>query len=82
MVPADLGDLVLFVLLEDRLDDGAQKSVEPPDEEVEVESGGGHDGVDAVAVTSFEIIAAHPVFGFEMTDNGLDGGSSFHLAFE
>jgi hypothetical protein len=29
-----------------------------------------------------EIVAAHPVLGFEMADDGLDGGTPSQLAFD
>jgi hypothetical protein len=48
-------------LSHDRLENGAQKDGELPDKELEVEADGGEDGVDTVAVTSLEVIAAHPV---------------------
>ena len=49
---------------------------------MEIESDGRHDGVDPVAVASFEIIAVHSVLGFHVTDDGLDRGSAFHLPFK
>lgn len=42
----------------------------------EVVAGGGEDGVGGVAVAEPEIVAAHAVLGFEMADDGLDGGSA------
>ena len=49
---------------------------------MEVESGGGEDGIDPIAVLSLEIIAAHAVLGLEMADNGLDRRPSLHLALD
>ena len=61
-------------------DEGTQNRRQPAQEEMEVVAGGGEDGIDAVAVWSFEVIAAHAVLGLEMADDGLDGGASLHLA--
>jgi hypothetical protein len=52
-------------------DQGAQKPRQPAHEEAEVVSGGGEDGVDAVAVASLEIVAAEAVLGLEMADDRL-----------
>jgi hypothetical protein len=48
---------------------------------VEVESGS-EDGVDAIAVLALEVVAVHPVHGFDVVDDRLDRGPSFHLAFD
>jgi hypothetical protein len=37
-------------------------------------------GVDAVAISAFEIIATHPMIVLEMADHGFDGGAMAHLA--
>lgn len=37
-----------------------QKLREPAQQQAEVEAGGGEHGVDAVAISAFEIIAMHP----------------------
>jgi hypothetical protein len=52
----------------------AQQKSEPEDQASEVVTGGGEDGVVGIALTEPEIVAAHAVFGFEMDDDGLDGG--------
>jgi hypothetical protein len=39
------------------------------------ESSGGERGVDAVAISAFEMVATHPMIVLEMTDHGLDGTS-------
>src|SRR5258707_15208358 len=57
-----------------------RSSAEPAQEEAEVVAGGGEDGVDAVAVATLEMAAAHAVLGLEMTDDRLDRGSALHLA--
>ena len=49
---------------------------------MEIESDGRHHCIDAVAVASFEIIAVHSMLGLHVTDDGLDRGSAFHLAFD
>ena len=72
--------LRLLVCLGESGDQGAQEPLQPAQEETEVVSGGGEDGVDAVAVASLEIIAAEAVLGLEMADDRLDGGAAFHLA--
>jgi hypothetical protein len=41
--------------LEGGQENGADERRQPPEEEVEVETGGGEDGVDAVAVTALEV---------------------------
>lgn len=43
-------------------------------------AGGGEDGIDGVALVMPEVIAAHSMFGFEMADDRLDGGSPSQLA--
>jgi len=53
-----------------------QKLLEPAQQQAEVEAGGGEHGVDAVAISAFEIIATHPMIVLEMADHGLDGGAT------
>ena len=48
--------------------DAQPQKAEPPDEEAEVVSGGGQDGVDCVADRMGEIVAAHAMLGLEMAD--------------
>src|SRR3546814_17052945 len=62
-------------------DIGAKKR-EPAEEQAEVVADGGEDGIDGIAGGMGEVIAIHPVVGFEMTDDGLDGGSSVELALD
>jgi hypothetical protein len=50
----------------------AQKPLEPSQQQVEVEAGGGEHGVDAVAFAALEVIAVHAVLGLEVTDHRLD----------
>ena len=59
-----------------------QQKPQPADEEAEVVSGGGEDGIDGITLAIAEIVAAHPMLGFEMADDGLDGGASSHLALD
>ena len=61
---------------EECVQEQTQQKPEPADEAAEVVAGGGEDGVGCVAATEPEIIAAHAVLGFEMADDGLDGGSA------
>ena len=51
-----------------------QQKPEPADEAAEVVAGSGEDGVEGIALLVGTIIAAHAVLGFEMADDGLDGG--------
>ena len=51
----------------------AQQKPEPSDQAAEVVADGGEDGVGSIAPTVPQIVAAHAVLGFEMTDHGLDG---------
>jgi hypothetical protein len=62
-------------------DFGAKKS-EPPEEQAEVVADGSENGVDGISAGMGEVIAVHPVVGFEMTDDRLDGGSSFELTLD
>ena len=50
--------------------------------QAEVVAGGGEDGVDGVARAEPEIVAAHAVLGFEMADDGLDGGAAAQFALD
>ncbi len=43
---------------------------------MEVEADGSEECVDPAAGVGFEVIAAHAVLGFEMADDGLDGGAA------
>ena len=54
------------------MDEGTQKPLEPAQEQTEVVAGSGEHGVDAVAVAPFEVIAAHPVLGLDVTNDRLD----------
>jgi len=60
----------------------AQQELQPAEETPEVVAGGGKDGIGGVALTVPEIIAAHPVFGFEMADDRLDGRAAAQTAFD
>src|SRR5437763_3078104 len=75
-----LGRLWIRERCEERLEQGAQKPSQPAQEEAEVVAGGGEHGIDAVAVASLEIIAAHSVLGLDMADDRLDRSAAFHLA--
>jgi hypothetical protein len=59
---------------------GAQKPLEPTQEQIEVVALGGEHGIDAVAVAAFEIIAAHPVLGLDVPNDRLDSDAATHLA--
>ena len=61
-------------------EDGTPKLSQPAQEKAKVVACGGEDSIYAVALRSLEIVTAHAVLGFEMADDGLDGGSALHLA--
>ena len=61
-------------------DQGAQKPLQPAQEETEVVAGSGEHGVAAIALASFEVIAAHPTLGLHVPNDRLDGGAATHLA--
>lgn len=68
---------------EDELDeDLVQQELQPADEATEVVAGGGEDGIGGIAVAMPEIVPAHPMFGFEMADDRLDGRAAAHFAFD
>src|SRR2546423_15335115 len=75
-----LGRLWIRERWEERLQQGAKKPSEPAQEEAKVVAGGGEHSIDAVAVASLEIIAAHAVLGLGMADDRFDGGAAPHLA--
>src|SRR5204862_682371 len=75
-----LGRLWIRERCEERLQQGAQKPSEPAQEEAKVVAGGGEHSIDAVAVASLQIIAAHAVLGLGMADDRFDGGAAPHLA--
>ena len=60
----------------------AQKKPQPVEEEAEVVSGGGEDGVDGVALGTGEVVAVHAVAVLDVADDGLDGGAAAHLALD
>jgi hypothetical protein len=62
---------------DDEQQQGAQKLLDPAQEQAEVVTGSGEHGV---ALTALEIIAVHTVTVLEMTDHRLDGRASAHLA--
>ena len=68
--------------MQDHADDQAQEKPQPVEEEAEVVSGGGEDGVDGVALLPSEIIAVHAVAVLDVTDDGLDGGATAHLTLD
>src|SRR5215211_1510577 len=63
-------------------DESTQKPGQPPQQEGEVVSDRRQDGIDAVALTTFQMIAAHVVLGFQMPDHRLDRRTTLHLALE
>jgi len=59
-----------------------QKKPDPFEDEAEVVTGGGEDGVDSVALGMGEAIAVHAVVIFEMPDDRVDGRAALHLAID
>lgn len=57
-----------------------KKLPEPVEQEGEVVSGGGQHGVEGVALPA--VVAAHPMLGLDVADDGLDGGGASHLALD
>jgi hypothetical protein len=47
-----------------------KKLLEPAQEQAEVGAGSGEHGVDAIAIATGEIVAAHAVILLEVTDDG------------
>jgi hypothetical protein len=66
----------------DRDQDEGEQEHDPPDQAAEVVADGGEDGVVGVTVAAGEIVAIHAVLALEMADDGLDGGTASHLAFD
>ena len=65
---------------EQRSNERPPKPLEPAQEQTEVVAGAGEPSVDAIAVASAEVIAAHLVLGRHMPNDLLDGGAAVHLA--
>jgi len=63
-------------------DNFAQKISQPSEDETEVVTDGGHDGVDLVAEAAFEEVAVEMSIGFAVADDGLYGGSSSKFLFD
>jgi DNA-damage-inducible protein D len=66
--------------LSEHHDEGTQNRGQSAQQQLEVVAGSGEHGIHAIAFGSLEVIAAHPVLGLEMTDDGFDGGPALHLA--
>ena len=60
----------------------AQEFPQPLEDEAQVVADGAHDGVDLVAVSALEEVAAQVAVGFAMTDDGFDGGSPSELLLD
>ncbi len=58
------------------------KKPDPLEDEAEVVANGGEDRVDGVALVVGEEVAPHTVAVLEMSDDGFDRGSSFHLPLD
>ena len=67
------------------LDDGRYpdvKSFDPLEDDSEVVSHGGEDGIDGISFGVCEVVPVHSVLIFHMPDHGFDGGAAFHDAFD
>jgi hypothetical protein len=62
--------------------ESGQQELQPSKQEMEVITGRGEHGVNGIASTVRQMIAAHAVLGLEMTDHGFDGGAPSELAFD
>jgi hypothetical protein len=62
--------------------DSEQQKPQPLDEAAEVVAGGGEHDIDGIAARVGEIVAAHAVVIFEMSDHRLDGGAALELALD
>jgi hypothetical protein len=69
-------------LREECRQDLVQQEPEPADHAAKVVVGRGEDGVGGVAATEPEVVAIHAVLGFEMADNGFDGGPAAQFALD
>ena len=56
-----------------------QQNPKPADEAAEVVAGGGENSVGCVPVPEPEIVSAHAMLGFEVADDGFDGGPAAQL---
>lgn len=63
-----------------RYQDQAQKNSQPSDDEWEIVTDGGQDGIGGVAGSSLEIAAAEMALGLHVPDHMLDGGAAAQLA--
>ena len=54
----------------------------PLEDEAEVVSGGGQDGVDGITLDVGEVIAVHSVARLDVADDRFDSGAALHLAFD
>ena len=60
----------------------AEQKLQPMDEPPEVVTGGGQNGIDGVILAVPEIVAAHSMFGLEVADDRLDGGTPAQLTLD
>lgn len=61
-------------------DEKQQTLPEPVEQEREVLTGGGQNGIDGVALLPGEVVEVHMVFGLDMADDGISRGAATHLA--
>ena len=67
---------------EEECGEQTQKLPEPSQQEGEVVSGGGQNGIDGIPLFASEIIPVHSVFALEVSNDGFDRRSSSHLALD
>jgi hypothetical protein len=60
----------------------AQKFSQPCEDEAEVVSDGGEDGVCGIAIAALEVAAAEMPVGLHVADHGFDGGAPSQLALD
>ena len=61
------------------LDDGAQKESQPAEQQAQVVTGGGQEGVHAIAREAGEVVAVHSMVALHMADHRFDRRAASHL---
>jgi hypothetical protein len=68
------------VKIEERDQDREQKLTQSGEDEAEVVTGGGEDGVGGIAGAALEMAAAEVTVGLHVADHGFDGGSASDMS--
>src|SRR6202020_3040994 len=66
----------------ERGQDYGQQESQPFEQAREVVASGGEDGVGGVALGSGEVVSAHAMLGFGVSDDRFDRGAAAQLAFD